>query len=337
MSRGECYTRENGYLGRCYAPDKIPKISTKLPHSAFLCYDRTHMKRKIVFLAALVGFVVILTSVIRFLSNRGPKIGELRVDSQPVATIFLDNKNIGRTPFKDKIQSGEYTMKLVPESATAQLTTWQGSIVVGQNLLTYVNASLSESELTTAIDVVWLEKITNRFAELSVTTNPDGATVLVDDVAKGTTPLSLQDITAGDHAVSVTSVGFLTRTLKIKTTPGYRLIANLKLALTPAGDVSAEASPTATPTKGTTPKPTPKTATSSANVADPPKPFVVIKDTPTGFLRVRMEPSTSASESARVNPGEKYTILDTQSGWYEIRYDGTNTGWVSGQYTQKVE
>jgi uncharacterized protein YgiM (DUF1202 family) len=38
-----------------------------------------------------------------------------------------------------------------------------------------------------------------------------------------------------------------------------------------------------------------------------------------------------------VNPGEKYSILDSQNGWYEINFDGTNTGWVSGQYATKVE
>ena len=289
------------------------------------------MKRKIAFLLSLVGLVIVVAFVVKALTGRGTKQGELRVDSSPNATIFLDSKNIGRSPFKDKVNAGSYTMKLVPETTTAQLTSWEGKIVVGPNLLTYVNASLSESELSSAVDVLWLEKISSKQSELSVTTSPDGANVLVDDITRGVTPLSLADISAGDHTVTVTSVGFLTRTLKIKTTPGYRVIITMKLGLSPGGQPEATPSPTLTGTL--TPTPT-KTATSSA---DPAKPFVTIKDTPTGFLRVRMEPSTSASEAARVNPGEKYTILDTQNGWYEIRYDGTNTGWVSGQYVEKVE
>ena len=285
------------------------------------------MKRKVFFLVWLTGLVFIVFALVLFLGNRGPKQGELRVDSQPVATIFLDNKNIGRTPFKDKVASGEYTLKLVPETTTVQITTWQGKVVVGQNLLTYVNANLSESELTTAIDLVWLEKITSKQSELSVTTNPDGATVLVDDVSRGVTPLSLQDIAPGDHTASVTSIGFLSRSLKIKTTSGYRLIANLKLALS-GSSTPLESSPTATPA------PTKKAETTKP---DPIKPYVVIKDTPTGFLRVRMEPSTGATEAAQVKPGEKYSIVDTKNGWFEIKYDGTNAGWISGQYAEKVE
>jgi Bacterial SH3 domain/PEGA domain len=301
------------------------------------------MRRKIGFLLGLIALVALVAFVVRALSSRGPKQGELRVDSVPVASVFLDNKNIGKTPYKEKVDAGSYTLKLVPDSATAQLTSWQGKVDVGQNLLTYVNAALSESELSSAIDVVWLEKITSKKSELSVTTSPDGATVLVDDATKGLTPLTLQDIAPGDHTVSITSTGFLTRTLKIKTTPGYRVIANLKLAL-----VSATPTPEASPTGSITPAPTGKTtptpkisptkaATSSANTVTPPKPYVIIKDTPTGFLRVRMEPSTGATEAGRVNPGEKYTILDSDNGWYQIRYDNSNTGWVSGQYTEKVE
>lgn len=294
------------------------------------------MKRKLIFLAILLGLVFIVAGVMRFLTNRTPKEGELRVDSQTTASIFLDDKNIGKTPYKDKVQAGEYTLKLVPESAAAQLSTWEGKIVVGGNLLTYVNASLSESELTTAVDVIWLEKITSRVSELSVTTNPDGATVLVDDATRGVTPLSLSDIAPGDHTISITSSGFSPRSVKIKTTPGYRLIANFKLALSAGGQASTTVTPT--PDLSGTPAPTPKTATASgAQVADPPKPFVIIKDTPTGFLRVRMEASTTASESARVNPGEKYTYFATENGWYQIKYDGKNTGWVSGQYVEKVE
>jgi hypothetical protein len=293
------------------------------------------MKRKIVFLAILLGLVMLVAGVMRFLTNRGPKEGELRIDSVPTATIFLDNKNIGRTPYRDKVESGEYMIKIVPESATAQLTTWEGKIAVGANLLTYVNASLSESELTTAVDVIWLEKITSKQSELSVTTSPDGATVLVDDATRGVTPLSVSDIAAGDHNLSITSSGFLSRSLKIKTTPGYRLIANLKLALSAGGQVVA--SPSSAPTPDLSATPTKAASSSSSTQGDPLKPFVVIKDTPTGFLRVRMEPSTGASEAGRVKPGEKYTYSDTDNGWYQIKYDGKNSGWVSGQYVENVE
>ncbi len=319
-----------------------------------VCYDVILMKRKIVFIAGILGVLIIVFILIRVLGNRGPKFGELRVDSQTSSSIFLDNKNIGKTPFKDKVNVGEYTIKIVPDSTVSQTISWQGKISVGQNLLTYVNANLSDSDLTTAVDIVWLEKITSKQSELSVTTNPDGATILVDDVSRGVTPLSIQDIAPGEHSVSVTNVGFLTRSIKIKTTAGYRVIANLKLALsgspqsdTASDEASSSASlntstptvtPKVSPNEKTSLTPTPTTKSgSTTNTKDPEKPYVLIKDTPTGFLRVRLEPSTSASEAGRVNPGEKYSLKDTKSGWYEIVFEGTKSGWISGQYAEKFE
>lgn len=302
------------------------------------------MKRKIVFLLVLLGLAVLVGIVVKFLNSRTPKEGELRIESSPTASVFLDNKHMGRTPLREKVKAGEYTVKLVPESTTAQMAGWEGKITVGANLLTYVNSNLSESELTSAIDLLWLEKSSAKNPELSVVTNPDGATVEVDGQTKGVTPLSLQDLSAGDHTVVVSSPGFATRTVKMKTTSGYRVVASFKLALAPGtAPREASTSATTTPTATVTPKPgTTKTATASATTPDPPKPFVLIIDTPTGFLRVRMEPSKKATEAAQVKPGQKFTVFDNKTDtestlWYEIKYDGTNTGWISGQYAEKVE
>ncbi len=318
-----------------------------------VCYDVILMKRKILFIAGIVGIVLGGFFLVRYFLNSGPKFGELRVDSQTPTTIFLDNKNIGKTPYKDKIASGDYSLKLVADSTTTQLASWQGKITVGKNLLTFVNANLGDRDLTTAIDIVWLEKITSKQSELSVTTGPDGATILVDDVSRGVTPLSVNDLTAGDHSISITNIGFLTRSIKIKTTAGYRVIANLKLALSGSGDVatlsdtsiatssasleSTTPSEKATPSGKLSPTPSVRVTGTPSTKKDPEKPFVIIKDTPTGFLRVRIEPSTSATESGRVNPGEKYHVTDTKSGWYEISFEEKKSGWISGQYAEKVE
>jgi N-acetylmuramoyl-L-alanine amidase len=64
---------------------------------------------------------------------------------------------------------------------------------------------------------------------------------------------------------------------------------------------------------------------------------VVIKNTPTGWLRVRMEPSLSATEAAKVKPGEKYTLLDEKNGWYKISYKEGEEGWISGRYAKKLD
>ena len=64
---------------------------------------------------------------------------------------------------------------------------------------------------------------------------------------------------------------------------------------------------------------------------------VLIKETPTGWLRVRGEPSTVGAEVGRVNPGEKYTLLEEKDGWFQIEYEEGKNGWISGQYAEKTE
>lgn len=309
---------------------------------AVLClvwYDLTHrMKRKIGVLLILFVIILVIGGVVKLLSTRTPKEGELRVDASPTVSVFLDNKHIGRSPLREKITAGEYTIRLVSESSTSDVAPWQSKITVGPNLLTYINAVLTESELSSAVDVLWLEKSVAGKPELSIVTNPDGASVIIDDATKGITPITISDQTSGDHTLTVTSPGFLTRTMKVKLTTGYKLIATMKLALSASGGVTPETSPSATPSVSVsgTPTPTVKTTTTPAANA-PAKPYVTIKETPTGFLRVRMEPTTSATEAGRVKPGEKYHLFNSQTGWYQISYDGTNKGWISAQYADKTE
>jgi len=62
---------------------------------------------------------------------------------------------------------------------------------------------------------------------------------------------------------------------------------------------------------------------------------VKINSTPTGYLNVRSEPSTSGTILTQVHPGEIYTYTAVKNGWYEITYSGFNQGWVSGQYVTK--
>lgn len=285
------------------------------------------MKRKIGFLVGLLVLLGLILGGVKLVGGGSPKQGMLKVQSSPTASVFLDNKHIGRTPVETKVDAGGFTIRLVPETTTETLASWQGNITISPDILTYISATLAQSEFATAVDTLSLEKITSKLAEVAVTTNPDGATVVLDGATKGISPLSIPNITAGDHTLAITSLGFLPRNLKIKTTAGYKLNATVRLALT--GESPQEASPSSTPI----PSPT-KT---SGAATDPAKPFVTIKDTPTGFLRVRMEPSTSASEAARINPGEKYHVEDEKTGWYQIKYDAKNLGWISGQYATKTE
>lgn len=303
-----------------------------IDHGAHAMID-INMRRKIGILLITLGLITFVVIGARFvLSKQAPKTGVLKINSNPVSSIFLNDVHVGRTPYEDTVAAGEYTVKLVPESVVEQATSWQGKTKVAPNLLTYINRDLSSSELQSAGEVLWLERITSNSSELTVTTIPDGASVLLDEQTKGTTPLTITDVSPGDHSLVVTSPGFVTRTLKIRSTAGYKLNSSIQLALSPLGDVKREDEDEAT-TSGELED----EATGSADLAQLEKPYVIISDTPTGFLRVRADATITAEELGLVNPGEEYSIIDAKDGWYQIQFDDEEVGWVSGQYVEVVE
>lgn len=280
------------------------------------------MNKKVV-LIVIIFLAVLLFGGYKLLSLKSSGVAGLKVNSSPNASIFLNDKLLGKTPFDDKYSSGEYILKLIPEGISNQTISWQGKINLNPSLLTYVNRELGTSELTSAGEILVLEKISQSTAQLAVVSQPDGATVTIDGQEKGNTPLSPIDVSAGEHEVAVSSPGFSGRTVRISAVTGYKLLANIQLALAAGQEVPATASAATT-----------VTVSKEKEIA---RPYVLIKDTPTGFLRVRMEPALSATEAAQVKPGEKYPYLDEKEGWFKIKYEGEKNGWVSVSYAQKVE
>ncbi len=64
---------------------------------------------------------------------------------------------------------------------------------------------------------------------------------------------------------------------------------------------------------------------------------VTISNTGLGYLNVHDSPSISAKIIAKVNTGATFSVQNTATNtsgkWYQILYDGTNSGWISAQYT----
>ena len=63
---------------------------------------------------------------------------------------------------------------------------------------------------------------------------------------------------------------------------------------------------------------------------------IQILATPTGILNVRSGPGLSYSVIAKINPGEKYQLLDERPEWYNIKLSSGKTGWISSQYAKRL-
>ncbi|OGK25130.1 hypothetical protein A3A46_02310 [Candidatus Roizmanbacteria bacterium RIFCSPLOWO2_01_FULL_37_13] len=286
------------------------------------------MSKKLILLTLLVIAFGVFVVVRFFILDNQNVFGRIKVVSSPVASVFINNLAVGKTPFEEKYKVGEYILKLIPEGNATDTASWQGKVKIYKNALTYVNRELGSSDVTSAGEIFTTTKMekpakSNDLGQVYVETEPQGAIVYLDNDEKGVAPLILSEVLKGDHELSVFMPKFLRRTQKINVDPGYIVNAAFKLAI----DQSSQAAKaTGDKQKGK------QEATASAKTG---KTTIVIKDTPTGFLRVREEPAVTASEEAQVKPGDTFDLLDEKSGWYKIEYEIGKDGWVYSQYADK--
>ncbi|NOY89248.1 MAG: PEGA domain-containing protein [FCB group bacterium] len=291
------------------------------------------MKKKIIFFLVLLILLFAGAAVKNLLFNKQAKEGTLSVSASPEATVFANSQLIGKTPFKDKLKVGEYIIKLIPEGEATATASWTGKVRINRRTVSYVNMELGSSDISTAGEVFTVTKMESKpkkanRGQLFVRTDPVGAIVYLDNDEKGISPLALENVPSGEHELSVVMPGFFRRVQSINIDSGYKLEAMFKLAIDKSQKINAdtsgkegsEASSSAT---------TKKTAEKSKQV--------LIKKTPTGWLRVRADASLSASESARVNPGDKFKYLEEKSGWYKIEYEKGKTGWISSNYAKIIK
>jgi hypothetical protein len=261
--------------------------------------------------------------------------------------VFRDGEHLGSTPYyNENLKPGEFVLKIVPESTGQALTPWEGRVSLSPGILTVVNRELGLTQDDSGGEILSFEPLADKTGvSVSVVTTPDGAVINLDGEPRGFAPLTLDNVTEGDHILVITSPGFKERTIKAKTVKGYKLIASVQLgreALAPAEaeteEKTAEASPSSSPAPKTSPSTSPKpTVSPKASASPPPRPYVQIKSPDTGWVRVRSEPSTAGEELAKVNDGEQFSLVDEQSGWYKITYETGKNGWISGQYAEKFE
>ncbi len=276
------------------------------------------MKRVVLFLAPIFFGLLIFFGFVFLLSYNKAGKGALQVTSVPASKVYLNGVYIGKTPLcrcegNNQISAGTYSLKLVPLVGD-NLSPYEDTITISNRILTVVDRTFGVGEFSTG-SVITLSPLSNPSAtELFISSVPGGATVTLDGNIAGTTPLLLKSVTPSDHDILLSENGFESKTVHVHTATGYTLSAVITLGVTPISATPSAQDVLLTPTSA---------------------PSIVILTTPTGFLRVRSDPSLTASETAQVKPGDTFPFVDEQNGWYEIQLPDKTNGWVSMQYAEK--
>lgn len=218
------------------------------------------------------------------------------------ATVYLDNKEVGRTPFEDKsLEAKDYTVRITKEGAS-----WEGKVKLSAGTVTIVNRDIATDSASSAGEILNLDKGKG----LTVISNPTEADVEIDGKSYGKTPVTV-NIEPGEHTILVSRPNYLKRSIKADLPENFNLTVSVDLALSEA-DLTTIATPVITQT-----------------------PEVLVKQTPTGFLRVRDKPSLAGKEIAQVKPGDTLILLEEMGDWYRVRLSDGTEGYVSSAYGEK--
>lgn len=264
------------------------------------------MKKTVILILVIISSLLLLVRFADFglQSFLGvKKVGGVNVLSMPSgATVYLDEAEVGKTPFEDKnLSPGEHKLKIEKNDFS-----WQGKVKLMAGTVTVVSRDLAKDSSSSAGETLTLE----RGFGITVISNPDGASVEINNKAEGVTPVSVK-LSSGDYLLTLSRPNYLNRSIRVNLPEGYKLVVFADMALSEADLTAVQTSPiTQTPE-------------------------VLVKDTPTGFLRVRDKPSLSGKEIAQVKPGDTLTALEELSGWFRVRLSDGTEGYVSSSYVEK--
>lgn len=281
------------------------------------------MKKAILILVPSFAFAALIFLLVQSVLLRGNDKGALQVTAAPLSKVYLNGKYLGQTPLckctdNDMVGTGEYTIKVVPQSGN--FGEFQEKITISKSILTVVDRKFGAGAASEG-SIITLEPLKEgNQRQLLVTSIPNNVEVLLDNNSAGFTPLLIKDITDSDHKLTLRKSGYTDKEVSIRTPSGYKLVASVYLG------VDDEGVPTPTPTsKVASPSATPTPVISK----------VTILQTPTGFLRVRASNSVASSEVGQILPGESFDILTESAGWYQIKLPNGKLGWISSQYATK--
>ncbi len=218
------------------------------------------------------------------------------------ATVFLDGKEMGKTPFEDKnLEVSDYLVKIEKDQVI-----WQGKISMVAGTITVINRDLSKDISGSSGEILTLKKGKG----VTIVSNPTDASIDIDGKIFGKTPQTL-DIVPGEHVILLTHANYLNRSIKANLPDGFNLTVVSDLAISEADPITIS-----TPVITQTPE-------------------VIVKSTPTGFLRVRDKASTIGKEVAQVKLGETLILLEEQGNWDRVRLSDGTEGYVSSTYVEK--
>jgi hypothetical protein len=172
---------------------------------------RSNSRRKLVIAAGAIVAVAAVSVAVAL--NKGwianvfavtPEPASLTVSTVPAgAQVFINGEDRGAAPLSLTLAAGQYQVRL--RAANGQERVLDVSLREGQSMVQQIEWAATPAPVAATTGA------------LHVQTDPPGQAVFVDDVRRGTTPLTVAELTPGEHRLVVSSEsGSYRRAVSIK-------------------------------------------------------------------------------------------------------------------------
>ena len=147
------------------------------------------------------------------LQRAGP--ARLRVETEPPATVRLDGKELGKSPFTSEVEPGEHQLEVSSEGY--KTVAQQVTLEAGQGLSVRIPLQTAQSQAPPLI---------------AVSSDPAGAQIFLDQKLVGATPLKIRT-TPGPHEVRLALDGYVPRVTRPNLPADRDFELRIAVVLTP--------------------------------------------------------------------------------------------------------
>ncbi len=185
-----------------------------------------------IYFLGILGIALIVFfggEIIRNMTGLGGKSGLTVEVISGETQVFVNNKNLGKTPFESKdIKPGNNVVTLKNESRQ-----YQTSIKFLASRKDMIHAvgiirDLGISDIFSSGQEFWFDK-DNPNDTLRIVSDPSEATIYIDGSEVGKTPFSSSAITSGDYELKISYPGYESQIARINVQKGYTLNGSIKL------------------------------------------------------------------------------------------------------------
>lgn len=186
-------------------------------------------KKVLILLAGLLVFSVSLVFTLTDPLQKNSKAGIQIEYPNGNASVFLDDAYLGKAPLlEEKLKSGEHILKIDPDQNN--LSSLNLPIYLEKGTLTIIVYNPGENPRTSSSTIFELRKRDDKESSVSFETYPENAFISFDDQEVSFSPLTIENIKAGEHRFVVNLPSYEAQDHSFLVLEGYETKITINLA-----------------------------------------------------------------------------------------------------------